>query len=243
MAGAFQSDSFQGDSFETGAASPTLTLDAVLLRSQTSSLTLDGVLRRSQSASLTLNAFIQYSFTLDAVIQGVPGAPAFQSDAFQTDAFQTSALPGTATLTLDAVLLRTQNASFTANAVLRRSQSSSLTLDATITNTISRSFTLDAALVRTVSTSLTAAAVIKRNQSRSLTLDAYLDLAVIKHDRTTFHSGVDHVVDHVLAQGFDRYAKNEDLMDVLIDLDARITAREKHKVLRSASLRLDAVIV
>ena|SRR5438132_1130149 len=146
-------------------------------------------------------------------------------------------------------------------SVQRATAESPTTLDVAAAS-VSKSalLTVNAILLKIQSKSLTADAWLKRIQARGLTLDAYLDVAFVKHDRTAAHFGVDHSLDHVLAQGFDRYAWRDNLHEVLSDMDARITDLEVSRRLRvsrlsrlslnavikgsrTASLMLDAVLV
>jgi hypothetical protein len=104
-------------------------------------------------------------------------------------------------------------------------------------------------------TSITADAVINVHRSASFTIDAILfqpsftidavilGLFVQQHDRWTTHTGIDHGVDHILARPIGTFMRGTNLMDVLIDMDARLTAKEQQKALRLTALTLDAVIV
>jgi hypothetical protein len=86
-------------------------------------------------------------------------------------------VPPTPTLTADAVIRKTQSASFTADAVIRQTRSGSFTADAIIRKTQAGSFTADAVIRRTQSASFTADAVITAAataQSGSFTADAVI---------------------------------------------------------------------
>lgn len=183
----------------------------------TTSFTADAILRRGQSASFTLDA--QITLGTSTV-----------STSFTADAVITSTVTISTSFTANAVLSKTQSASFTANAVIKRSQSTSLTADSIIRKTQTASFTANAYLLKVVTRLFTADAVI-------------LGLFVQQHDRWTTHTGFDHAVDHVLARPIGPFMRGTDLMDVLIDMDARLTAKEQQKALVSTFLTLDAVIV
>jgi hypothetical protein len=262
MAGAFQSDTFQNDAFETGAVTPSFTLDAVLLRTQSTSLTLDAVLRHSQAAGFTLDADLlktaASSFTVDASIF----AAGIQS--FSVDAIIRS--PQATSFTVDAALQRTTSSSFTVDGLLLKGRSTSLTLDAVLLSAISGSFTLDAVISSgapvTVPGSFTADAVLKKSsgtktftlnavlskpRTGSFTMDGYVRPPyVVQHWRTPSHTGVDHDTDHTLAYSFDRYTRGEILQQVLFDLDCRLTTLEqsaRHAVCRRGRFPIDAVII
>jgi len=180
------------------------------------SFTLDAVLLRSQSASVALDAVLKTS----------------QSASFTLDAVITSTVTVTTSFTADADLFKNQSASFTANAVLKRSQSASLTVNAILRRTQSASFTANSWLIRHITT--------------GISFNAVIGVTVTRHDRTTYHSGVDHSLDHTLARTFDVYRRGDLVHDTLVDLDARITAMEnsgRRTVSRLSRFTIDAVLV
>jgi hemolysin activation/secretion protein len=181
------------------------------------SLTADAVLRRSQSASFSVDA--QITLGTSTV-----------STSFTADAVITTSVTISTSFTADASLVKIQNASFTANAVIKRSQTASLTANSVIRRTQTASFTANASINAHRSASFAADAVI-------------LGLFIQQHDRWTTHTGIDHGVDHILARPIGTFMRGTNLMDVLIDMDARLTAKEQQKALRLTALTLDAVIV
>lgn len=91
--------------------------------------------------------------------------------------------------------------------------------------------------------SFTANAVLKKIRTGGIGADAYVKPPyVIQHARTGPHTGVDTELDHLIAWSFDRYLRGEPLRDVLIDIDARLTAREAGKRLHLQRLIGNAVL-
>lgn len=77
----------------------------------------------------------------------------------------------------------------------------------------------------------TANAILRRVQTGTPTADAYIRPPYqIQHARTGPHTGFDETTDHTIAHLFDRYLRGDTLHDVLVDFDARLTARERHLV-------------
>lgn len=168
------------------------------------------------SASFTADAFIQPFFRADAVVKREQTA-SFTSDAVISTAAEVStSFTADSFIHLyfraDAYLFTPTLASFTANAVIKRNQTAS--------------FTADAVKRRTQSASFTANAIKRKAVSASFTADAYIPSFRQRHARTGPHTGVDQDIHHTIAWAFDRYLRGESLQQVLIDIDARLTARE-----------------
>lgn len=125
--------------------------------------------------------------------------------------WQDSRPPNSGSLTADALLEKTGSGSFAAAANLLRSQVGSFTADAAMDalSTHPGWFTADAE----VGTVYTQPGVTNRQ----------------RHNRYTDHSGVDGTFTQIVSDSFGPYyARETTLHSVLVDLDARITARERH---------------
>jgi hypothetical protein len=251
----FDTPTFDVDAFDAGSSPTILTGKLGTSDSRLGNIVL-GLAESSGSGS----------FTADAVLFKT------QSGSFTADAYIT--LPITTvsgSFTADSVLLDTILSSFSANAIIFKAQSGSFTADSYITlPTIEDSFTADSVLLKTTSSSFaanaillkttsgskTADAILRKTTSRSFGADSYIVYNRMRHNRWTEHSGLDRDSDHILAQAFGVYLKDENMEAVLAELDARITAREQgyrhnlqrlyanavFRVARSGSLLADAYL-
>jgi hypothetical protein len=186
----------------------------------------EGATESSFTANAVLSAEQTALFTVDAVLS------VEQTGSFTADAEITAAAPTTQDFTADAVLAVSQTGSFAADAVLRADQSSSFTGDAILLTTQTASFTADALTGIILGTYFTADAVIE-------------PIYRSQHERSgPWHEGDDTEADHTLAWSFDRYTRHQNLRDVLIDMDARLTAQEAGTgtVYHSLSITSNAVL-
>jgi hypothetical protein len=136
-------------------------------------ISLDAVIVVAQSASLTLDAFVQPSFTLDAVIDG--GAD-------------------TGDFTADAVIEASVATSLTADAVIAATVAGSLIADAIRLATSEDALFVDAVALRVQSGAVLADAVTTKGQAAAFTAGAFIQPfftvdAVIAADEGTTETG------------------------------------------------------
>ncbi len=157
-------DSITLDAIVSKTQAASVTLDAIVSKELAASFTLDAITAVVPSASVTLDAIVQKtiaaSLTADAIVQVT------QSDTLTLDAITSIVASGS--ITLDAIVEKTLSVSITADAIVQVTQSGSFIMRGMTGILQSGSFTLDAFLCRVI----TLDAIITKTQATSLTMDA-----------------------------------------------------------------------
>jgi len=164
--------------------SSSFTANAAIVRTVTGSFTANAVLKATRTGTFTANAVVLRtqtgSFTAAALIlRPQPGSftaaaviKAAITGSFKADAAIKSTRTGS--YTANAVLLKTGTGSFTASALILRPQTGTFTANAVIKSTRTGSFAADAVLKSTRTGSFTANAVVLKTATGSFTANALI---------------------------------------------------------------------